>query len=262
MLWYLPSLYGDIRLEALEKERTKLTIFGLSPQEKVAMRALILEAEKERVLHGPWLPGMSRHLDLDSTKQQSVELTTRISKIQKILTRHLKPKREQVTVVKFESGKMVEMTEQLLQEIEVAPASLPSSKAEQKKKLRPVAATVAEPYRGCPAPDFEQAEVRAQDVMRAFLTPEQIEDFETDGSFISIGADTGHRYAITSRYARGGLAKYTRSLYDLDEHMAYCVHDWEVPAAEELLAIHLLLSVPGREMFLRGIRHVDDVRLT
>ena len=267
MLWYLPSLYGDIRLESLAKEKTKLTLFGLSPQEKVAMRALILEAEKDRVLKGPWLPAMSHLLDLDSIREQTVELRTSISKVQKVLAKHLKPNREMVSVVKFADGKMVEMTEQVLQQIErttEAESSSPPPTERPRKQLAmaTAAATVAEPYRGCPAPDFEQAEVRAQAVMRAFLTPEQIEDFETDGAFISIGADTGHRYAITSRHAREPLGRYVRSLYDLDEQMPYCVHDWEVPAAEEMLALHLLLSVPGREMFLRGIKHIDDVRLT
>ncbi len=270
LTWYLPSLYGDIRLESLAKERTKLTIFGLSSQEKVAMTALIREAEKERVLSGPWSPALSHRFDLDSIKEQSAELNASISKVQKVLTKHLKPKREQISVVRFGDGKMVEMTEKVIEEVEASlvPSISPSSKPEEKpeiatsKSSKTVAATVAEPYRGCPAPDFVQAEIRAQAVARAFLTPEQIEDFEHDGAFISVGADTGHRYVITSRHARTELAKYTRSLYDLDERMPYCVHDWEVPAAEEMLALHLLLSVPGREMFLRGIRHVDDVRLT
>lgn len=266
MLWYLPSLYGDIRLESLEKERTKLTLFGLSPQEKVAVTALIREAEKERVLKGPWLPMMSHLLDLDSTKEQTVELRTSISKVQKVLAKHLKPSREMVSVVKFAGGKMVEMTEQVLEQIEAtteeeSSPSRPTGKR-QPKLAAVAAATIAEPYRGCPVPDFDQAEVRAQDVMRVFLTPEQIEDFEHDQAFISVGADTGHRYAITSRHAREPLGRYMRSLYDLDEQMPYCVHDWEVPAAEEMLALHLLLSVPGRETFLRGIKHIDDARLT
>lgn len=265
MLWYLPSLYGDIRLESLDKERTKLTLFGLSPQEKVAMTALIREAEKDRVLSGPWLPMMSHLLDLGSIREQTVELRAPISKVQKVLAKHLKPSREMVSVVKFADGKMVEMTEQVIKEVEAAaPASPTTSTSDKPAALVPAvaAATVAEPYRGCPVPDFEQAEVRAQDVMRVFLTPEQIEDFERDQAFISVGADTGHRYVITSRHARGILSTRLRSLFDLDENMPYCVHDWEVPAAEEMLALHLLLSVPGREMFLRGIRHVDDARLT
>lgn len=268
LTWYLPSLYGDIRLESLAKEKTKLTIFGLSAQEKVAMTALIREAEKDRVLNGPWLPAMSHLLDLDSTKEQTVELRAKISQVQKVLTKHLKPKREQVSVVKFGDGKMQEMTERVIEQLEEASSTKsPSNTSQAPSPSRalalatasPVAATVAEPYRGCPEPDFAQAEVRAHMVLRAFLTPEQIEDYERTGSFISIGADTGHRYVISSRHSRTQLAKYTRSLYDIEEAMPYCVHDWEVPSGEEVLALHLFLGVPGREMFLRGIRHVDDI---
>lgn len=118
-----------------------------------------------------------------------------------------------------------------------------------------VAATVARPTRGCPAPDFELAEQRATDVMCAFLDPEQLADFKSEQAFLSVGADTGHRYIITSRHARSVLAHTTRSLFDLDEQMPYCVHDWEVPAAEEMLALHAFLSVPGLESYLRAIPH-------
>ncbi len=268
LTWYLPSFYGDIRLEQTKKDQTKLTIVGLTPAEKLAVTVLLREAEKERVVGPCWNPKASRLLDLDSIREQSLELKAPISKVQKLLAKQLKPGRDQVNVVRFGAGKMQEMSERQLEALETAPESTPAGKPGKASTAEPplaatgtddpkptVAATVARPTRGCPAPDFEKAEQRATDVMCAFLDPQQLADFKSDQAFLSIGADTGHRYIITSRHARGVLAHTTRSLYDVDEQMPYCVHDWEVPASEEMLALHAFLSVPGLESYLRAIPH-------
>lgn len=42
-------------------------------------------------------------------------------------------------------------------------------------------------------------------------------------------------------------------VYDATEQTAYCVHDWTVPAEEEVLGVALLLQLPGRESFIRAI---------
>lgn len=44
-----------------------------------------------------------------------------------------------------------------------------------------------------------------------------------------------------------------RSVYDLDEARVLCLHDWVVPAAEELLELLLCLSLPGREREARSL---------
>jgi hypothetical protein len=275
LTWYLPSFYGDIRLEQTNKTQTKVTIFGLTAAEKLAMTVLLREAEKERVVGPCWNPLASRLLDLDSIREQSLDLQAPISKVQRILQKQLKPGRDQVSVVRFGGGKMQEMTERHLQKLGDTPAadgllapgvttaatSTPSTDDAQlaatgtDDAAPAVAATVARPVRGCPPPDFEQAEIRAEQVMTAFLTPEQLSDFKSDQAFVSTGADTGHKYIITSRHARSVLAETTRSLFDVDEQRPYCVHDWDVPAAEEMLALHVFLSIPGLETYLREIPH-------
>jgi len=35
-----------------------------------------------------------------------------------------------------------------------------------------------------------------------------------------------------------------------------CVHDWTVPPSEEVLAIHLMLSLPGRERLMRRLPEI------
>ena len=64
-----------------------------------------------------------------------------------------------------------------------------------------------------------------------------------------VGADSGHRYVLTSRQAPAAVLDKMggRTVYDCDRGHAVCVHDWTVPAAEELLGIAMFLQVPGRE---------------
>jgi hypothetical protein len=90
-------------------------------------------------------------------------------------------------------------------------------------------------------------------VLSEFTTPEQQSSFVTRQSFVTCGAGTGHLYMVTSRHARDRLAMYRRQLYDLDEQVPYSVHDYQVPAAEEMLDLHLLLQVPLGERYLRHL---------
>ena len=57
-----------------------------------------------------------------------------------------------------------------------------------------------------------------------------------------------------SRHARKALERVgPYSMYDLEERSSLCVHDWEVPASEELLGIMLHLAVPRGETYMRGL---------
>lgn len=114
--------------------------------------------------------------------------------------------------------------------------------------------TVKEPIRGCPAPDFAAIRRRASRVLKAFLTPAQVEDFERYNRFIVKGADTGHQYMVTSRNAPDQLNRFGgRTVFDLTDGRALCVHDWDVPAEEEMLSLACLLQLPGREGWVRTL---------
>lgn len=132
---------------------------------------------------------------------------------------------------------------------------MPKPKAKDAKPEK--AATVAEPTKGCPAPAFEEASIRASRVLEAFLTEEQIEDYRRYGGFVATGADTGHRYMIANRERPNLTSRYhSRSLYDLDMQLPLCVHDWTVPAPEEMLALMLCVSLPGKESAVRSLSDV------
>jgi hypothetical protein len=253
--WFLPSMYGDIKLDKISNESTRVTLVGLSPTEQEAVRALFTRASHPTALQALWAPASKlKGIDLSALKEQTVDLDAPITKVQDFLQKKLKPHRKQISAVRFTSGKIEQITEATLKTID-APA------AKESKAPVPVAAvTVAQPVLGCPAPNFDDVEVRATRVLKAFLTPEQIEDFERRQQFVAVGADTGHRYLLSSRNSRHALesASY-RSLYDMDERLALCVHDWEVPAAEELLALYTHVSLPGLERYVRSIPDRDGL---
>ena len=129
--------------------------------------------------------------------------------------------------------------------------SIPEKKDDPPKAV----ATVTKPVLSCPEPRLGRAEIKARGVLTEFLDEEQLADFLKHNRFVSVGAATGHRYMITSRHSREGLAMYGgRQLYDLDTKWPFCVHhDKMVPAAEEMLSLHLLLQLPEHELYLRGL---------
>lgn len=225
MLWYLPTFYGDIRLKRLGDMETAVTWEKLTATERVAMEELFKKARAKK-----WMQ------ETALLAEGELKLKAPLITVQKLLAKSLKPGREVIDVVTFKNGTVSE----------VRGTEAPPAEAEK-------AATVAKPTLGCPEPRLARAELRAREVLFAFTTPEQQADFLERNAFVSIGAATGHRYMITSRHARDELATFRRQLYDLDERRPFCVHDYSVPAAEEMLALHLMLQLPQYEPYLRHL---------
>lgn len=253
MLWMVPSTFGDIRIVATSLTECKVLVEQATPQEEQALRELQTYARKKK-----WMPE-------DLSFGAVTEVKAPIEKVQKLLAKYLKPGKTLVSAVKFSDGKMEEVTTAALKytpsstktsKSSEAPTSTPEKKGiieKAKDKVAERGTTVAAPVRGCPAPDFSPARLRAREVLMAFLNPGQREDFLKYNRFDVVGATTGHRYRITSRHARDQLKDYQRTLYDLDDKMPLCVHDWDVPAEEEMHAIHILTQLPGWERFLRTL---------
>src|SRR5258708_36426110 len=96
--WYLPSMYGDIKLERSSSEATKVILNGLSPTEKEAVRALFKRATKIGLRGKTWSTDENlASVDLDSMTEQTVTLNAPISKVQDVLQTSLKPHRKQLS---------------------------------------------------------------------------------------------------------------------------------------------------------------------
>ena len=232
------------------------------------MSALLKEARRTGITKSLWADERTLDkIDVDALVEQQLILKAPIQKVQKVLEKPMKPGRDSLSVVRYSNGRIEELTDKVMGLIEqeadldadeVSGVTTPSIAATSKPKAV-AAVTVAQPTQGCPAPDFEAVELRANRVLEAFLTPQQLYDFRTENAFLSIGSDTGHKYVITSRNAPSKLMAHHRSLFDLTEGNPYCVHDWTVPAAEEMLTLALFVQTPGREAYVRSIP--DDGRL-
>jgi hypothetical protein len=232
------------------------------------MKVLQAEAKRSGLTKSAWDNAAAlERLDLDSLTEQAVVIGAPISKVQKALEKPMKPGRNCLSVVRYKNGAIEEVTDKTvgLLDADPEPDPDPVAEVEPKKKSKAIAAvTVAAPTQGCPAPDFEAIDHRATRVLRTFLTPEQLLDFNAEQSFIQRGADTGHQYMITSRNApqhvRSRIPTHQsfRSLYDLTAGHALCVHDWTIPAAEEMLTLALFVATPGKESYVRAIP--DDGR--
>lgn len=232
---FLPSMYGDIRLMA-QANKTEVEWENLSPSEREALLAL----------------GKKFAVDIaaDSGK---ITILKPIDKVEAVLAKAMKRGRKLLSAVVFKNGRIEEVHRTADGELKVDPPEHPYRGTT--KDVVKAAVTVAQPMLSCPVPEFERADVRATRVLREFLTPQQLADFERTQSFLAVGADSGHRYVLTSRQAPAErLAKVGgRSVFDLNRGHAVCVHDWVVPAAEELLELKLFLELAGHEAFVSGM---------
>jgi hypothetical protein len=240
--WYLPSFYGDVRLTRLDAKLTRVSWEKLTVPERTALDGLARKADKKWCPRGAveiakTIRGASHSSSgLFDPAAGAVLLDAKLEDVRKVIARSLKPGREVVDVVRFADGKIVE-------EVSGAAGSAETV----------AGVTVAKPKLGCPEPRLSNAELRAREVLFAFTTPVQQEDFLRTNTFVSQGAGTGHLYMVTSRHARGQLAVSRRQLFDLDENTPYCVHDYSVPAAEEMLALHVMMQIPWGERYLRHL---------
>ena len=240
---FIPSFYGDIRVIDIDSHWCGLVTEKVTIVEKQVLGSLEVTARKK---------GWINTKDSLLGREGEVKLHAPLKKVVAEITKLLKPTRKLVSAVRIANGKIEEIHEQSFNEPKSIAALTPYRERVEVLPRAAVATTVAVPTIGCPAPDFVKAELKAREVLEHFLDPQQIADFQHYNRFISTSF-IGHRYMITSRHARSELANYRRSLYDLDEHRPICAHDWSVPAAEEMLAFHVLLQLPGYEDHLRRL---------
>ena len=187
-----------------------------------------------------------------------ITLNAPIEEVQKFLVKALKPERKVLTAVRFSDGRVEEVHSNLVTTTTALAKVEPEKPAKPEKPA--VATTVARPVNGCPMPNFPEADIRASRVLETFLSPEQIDDYRKTGAFITVGADSGHRYMICNRESPNFMGKYLggRQLFDMETKNPICVHDWAVPPPEEMLALHLCLSLPNHEAELLSLPEIDE----
>lgn len=142
------------------------------------------------------MTALGRKFDVDTAGSVGkIVIPKPVDKVGALLAKAMKRGRKLLSAVVFKNGRIEEIHR--LPDEEVAPAAAAIEKVERPK----AAVTVAQPTLGCPVPEFERADVRATRVLREFLSPQQLADFERTQSFLVVGGDSGHQYILTSRQA-------------------------------------------------------------
>jgi hypothetical protein len=265
--WYLPTFHGDLQLEKTGAMETELRVFELTDTEEKALAILRKRATKVPFSGKPWaddkefLPASSAQYRTKSGLV--IAIRAPIEDVEKVLSKALNVnKRKLLSVVKFSDGSMEKIIRRDEEEKDVdnddvaAADVIPDYAKDKANKDREAkaAATVKKPAVGCPMPEFPEADIRASRVLEAFLNDAQIADYRKYGAFMTVGRDTGHRYIVANRETPQALKQCQgRQLFDVEENCALCVHDWEVPPPEEMLALHLCLSIPGYEHYVRTL---------
>lgn len=254
MQWWIPTFYGDVKVETIDAKHCRVIVHEATPEEQRALATLEKQALKKK-----WIGS-------GETFNGTTLVNAPTEKVAALLAKELKPGKRVISAVKFNNGKIEEITEQTFKTAappkasepalasKTTPASTEPTTTPAKAEAAPAAATsVVAPTRGCPPPDFSPARLRAWAHLNAFLTEEQKADVAKFDRFVTVGGTTGHRYMITSRTARDQLRTYQRSLFDLDENRAYCVHDFDIPPEEEMHTLNILVQLPGHEAWLRDL---------
>ena len=273
--WYLPTFHGDILLERKTEQTTILRVYELTDLEEKALEALRKRACHSPFLGSPWTTE-KEFAPLTDPKYRtrdgiSVTLAASIEDVEHVFRKHLNPKgRKLFSAVKFSNGEVEKLYGSLpvpekSDSYRVNAKAVEGDEPKKTEKKEPeVAATVKQPVIGCPVPEFPEADVRASRALLAFLNGRQKDEYLRLGAFVTTGRDTGHRYLVRNREAplrmkaeHGKIWSGASSsgLYDLDEGRPLCVHDWDVPPPEEMLALHLCLSLPGYESYVRSLPH-------
>ena len=162
--WFLPSLYGDILLTA-QGSQTEVEWVNLSPSERLAMTDL------------------GKKFDVDTgAGLGKIVVPKPVQKVEALLAKSMKRGRKLLSAVVFKNGR--------IEEIHRTEGGEVAALATVEKSEPKAAVTVAQPALSCPVPEFERANVRATRVLREFLSPQQLEDFERTQSFLVTGADS------------------------------------------------------------------------
>ena len=212
---YFPSTFGDLNIEQ-DNKNVILSTVNLTVHEEETLKEIIKKFYHEKVKEPP--------TDYENTK--IILSNTKLEDVHKFMIKKLKKNKATLTAIKLKDGKL-----ELVDEI----------KPEHEEKADK-AVTTQKPPRGCPMPNFTlQKEVRASEVLKEFLTEQQINDFNKHKSFISVGNFTHHPYLITSRWSE--KIEIYGQVYDLVDKSKVCTSCKELPPSEEMLAMKLSIEL-------------------
>lgn len=219
MIWYIPTWSGDFRLspDGVEPKHSVLSISTPTAGERKKLDAFLAAACARDWVEPGW--------DYERKGETSLPVRAPVAEAGALLAGTMiegvvwTAVRSIAGVVTVETGKISE-------------AALVKADAK-------AAASVSPPTRGCPAP--EPCNRRASEVLRAFSTTTQWQDWQFGGWMRVVGNVTGKSYRLWHRdaAAQRGLSHVLEECGTGD---TICVYDPLRPSEEEALSIKLAIE--------------------
>lgn len=222
--WYHPNWCGDFRLEAEGEKFCRLIVSDPTPAEQDQLGVFLTKARKKK-----WISSME---GVGDKGESTLVIAAPIAQAGLLLLDRGQKKglrKGILTCVRSESGKITAVAGD--------GAELDQALA---KPEAAAAVTNRRPTVCCPSP-VPGPEIRASEVLRAFSTQRQWEDWMKRGYLIAYGNLTGHPYRIAHRHSPLAVQQ-GKSGWDLHDDNVVHAHDWSLPPAEEALSLKLCLE--------------------
>jgi len=220
MRWFFPDWSGDFRLEANGDSKSVLTIVSPTAAEVERLGRFLKKARAKG-----WV---DQHVGFVPNGEVKILVAAPVAKAGRIL---LGEKTKGIlTAVRSVSGKVTAVTD----------GDVEHAVAEVAKKDTAAAASVRRPTLCCPHPQ-PGPDVRASEVLQAFCTPRQQDEWERSGMVHCYGNLSGRLYEIAHRHHPLAVERQ-KIVWDVEgQHVMHC-YDWSVPPAEEVLVMKLTLE--------------------
>jgi hypothetical protein len=247
MHWYIPSWNGDLRLEARD-EQTKLSIVRPTDFEvKVLGQMKTQFIEKDWIKEEDW-QNPSRW------RKRTVVINAPLAEVGALAQKLMKPGGAVMTAVVMAGGEVTTHCRAMDEAEDTEQVTETVKKAE--KDGAKAATTVKRATPCCPQ-CVPGSIGPANEVLQAFLTPEQHETWAEDRTILVEGGITGINYMLAHRHSETAR-RIGRICYDLDNDSVVHFHDYTVPPEEEVLGAMLVLQ--HAEPWLRNEATMYDRR--
>lgn len=253
MKWYIPSWNGDVRLEPDPVDNTRTLLWIEKPTDHELQ---VLGKLSELMLAAGHI---EEPIDVKRSRSRFAGKKTQtinapITTIGPLVAKLFKPGDAVLTAVKLKDGQILTCTGTGADLVElvsdVADVTKPKPDAEERPEGRKAKAitTVKRPTPSCPQ-CIPGSVKPAREVLLAFLTPNEHQQWANYRSLYVTGGLSGHRYLLAHRETQTA-ARIGRIAYDIDAQCVVHFHDRSVPPEEEVLAAKLILE--HQEPWLRN----------
>lgn len=217
--WYQPNWCGDFRLEADgdDAKTCKLRVVDPTPSELEQLGDFLAKARQRK-----WI---SKAAGVSSSGETVLEIDATVVSAGRLLIGDDRVKNGLLTSVRSFAG-----------EISVVMGNDPEElAAAAEKEEADKAVTTPRPTCCCPNPVMGP-EQRASEVLRAFCTNQQWEEWMDKGFLHARGCYSGHLYRIAHRHTPIAV-RQRKVMWDMtDDQIMHC-HVTHLPPPEEVLAI-------------------------